>query len=100
MEQLKKIKFLDLNTFTYLTNYLLSFFQDGNKFSLLKPTQAIQTDSGEDENNEESEEIAGFSGGISPVFESNRTRSPSPVFPSQSLLATKKSAKRSLWKAR
>jgi len=73
---------------------------DGNKFSLLKPTQAIQTDSGEDENNEESEEIAGFSGGISPVFESNRTRSPSPVFPSQSLLATKKSAKRSLWKAR
>ena len=89
-----------MDTFTYLTNYLLSFFQDGNKFSLLKPTQAIQTDSGEDENNEESEEIAGFSGGISPVFESNRTRSPSPVFPSQSLLATKKSAKRSLWKAR
>ena len=63
----------------------------------MKPTQAIQTDSGEDENNEESEEIAGFSGGVSPVFESNQTRSPSPVFPSQSLLATKKSAKRSLY---
>ena len=99
MEHLRKLHF-EIWTPLHILPIIYSLFQDGNKFSLLKPTQAIQTDSGEDENNEESEEIAGFSGGISPVFESNRTRSPSPVFPSQSLLATKKSAKRSLWKAR
>lgn len=70
--------------------------EDEKKISILKPTQAILTDS---DDHAESEELPGNSMAISPVFHSNRTRTPSPVFPSQSLLQTSKRAKRTLWKA-
>jgi len=69
--------------------------EDGDKKKRLlhmKPTQAILCDSDDDEIEEDEEN----SGAISPVFESNRTRSPSPVFQSQSLLQTKR-VRRTLW---
>jgi len=66
---------------------------DNKKKSLyLKPTQAILSDSDNDDIEDDEENSVA----ISPVFESNRTRSPSPVFQSQSLLQTKR-VRRTLW---
>ena len=68
------------------------FFVDKKKALYLKPTQAILSDSDNDEIEDDEENSVA----ISPVFESNRTRSPSPVFQSQSLLQTKR-VRRTLW---